>query len=197
MKNKTRCSWCLKDDIYKTYHDEVWGIPEHDDIKLFEMLNLEGAQAGLSWYTVLIKQENYRKAFYNWDPQKIIRYCNAKKIEKLLQDPGIIRNKLKVNAVINNAHAFMDMKAKYGSFNKYIWQFVDGQPIVNHFKSMNEVPAKTALSDIMSKQLKNDGFKFIGSTIVYAYMQACGMVNDHATDCWTRKRDKIKNRTSK
>jgi DNA-3-methyladenine glycosylase I len=197
MKEKNRCSWCLKDDIYKTYHDEVWGIPEHDDIKLFEMLNLEGAQAGLSWYTVLIKQENYRKAFYNWDPKKIIRYCNAKKIESLLQDPGIIRNKLKVNAVVTNAHAFMEMKAKHGSFNKYIWQFVDGKPIINHFKSMSEVPAKTVLSDSMSKQLKKDGFKFIGSTIVYAYMQACGMVNDHVTNCWTRKRDKIKNKTSK
>jgi len=197
MKEKNRCSWCLKDDIYKTYHDEVWGIPEHDDIKLFEMLNLEGAQAGLSWYTVLIKQENYRKAFYNWDPKKIIRYCNAKKVSSLLQDPGIIRNKLKINAVVSNAHTFLDIKAKYGSFDHYIWQFVDGNPIINHYKSMTKIPAKTSLSDTMSKQLKKDGFKFIGSTIIYAFMQACGMVNDHINNCWTRKRDNIINKTSK
>ena len=187
----------MKDQIYMDYHDEVWGIPEYDDIKLFEMLNLEGAQAGLSWYTVLVKQAHYKKVFYNWDPVKIIRYCNQKKIDKLLQDPGIIRNKLKVNAVVTNAKAFLKMQEKHGSFKNYIWQFVDGKPIVNSYKDLSECPAKTELSDRMSKQLKKDGFKFVGSTIVYAYMQACGMVNDHVEDCWTRKRDKIRKRTSK
>lgn len=184
---KTRCGWSLKDQLYKDYHDHEWGIPSHDDTHLFEMLNLEGAQAGLSWYTVLTKRENYRKAFDNWDAQKIVKYSD-KKIEKLLQDPGIIRNQLKVRAVVTNAKAFLAVQKEFGSFDRYIWQFVNHQPILNHFKSLAEVPAKTAVSDAMSKDLLKRGFKFVGSTICYAYMQATGMVNDHVMSCFTRKK---------
>ncbi len=183
---KTRCGWSLKDQLYKDYHDHEWGIPNHDDTHLFEMLNLEGAQAGLSWYTVLTKRENYRKAFDQWDAVKISKY-SEKKIEKLLQDPGIIRNKLKINAVVSNAKAFLAVQKEFGSFDQYIWQFVGHQPIVNHFQDMKEVPAKTAVSDAMSKDLLKRGFKFVGSTICYAYMQATGMVNDHVMSCWTRQ----------
>ncbi len=183
---KIRCEWCLKDDLYKDYHDSVWGVPVHDDTLLFEFLNLEGAQAGLSWYTVLKKKENYKKAFANWDAKKIARFSD-KKIAKLLQDPGIIRNRLKVNAVVTNAKAFLKIQKEFGSFDKYIWQFVDYKTIVNHWKSMEEVPAKTPESDRMSKQLKKDGFKFVGSTICYAYMQAVGLVDDHVASCWRRQ----------
>lgn len=186
MKEKNRCPWCLKDDLYKQYHDEEWGIPLHDDTRLFEMLCLEGAQAGLSWYTVLSKRENYRKAFNNWDATKISKY-NQDKIEKLLLNEGIIRNRLKIEAVVKNAKAFLQVQKEFGSFDKYIWQFVNHKPIVNNWKESKECPAKTKESDAMSKDLLKRGFKFAGSTICYAYMQATGMVNDHLVDCWKRK----------
>lgn len=181
-----RCSWCGTDPLYVKYHDEEWGVPQHDDQMLFEMLNLEGAQAGLSWITVLKKRNHYKEVFDNFDPNKII-YYSEDKINALMHDAGIIRNRLKINAVITNAKAFLDIQAKHGSFSTYIWSFVNGQPIDNKFKSMQEIPAKTELSDRMSAQLKKDGFKFIGSTICYAYMQAVGMVNDHVIDCWRYK----------
>jgi len=176
-----RCEWGLSDQIYIDYHDQEWGIPEFDDQKLFEMLLLEGAQAGLSWITVLKKRENYRKAFDNFNPEKIARYTDKRR-EKLLSNAGIIRNKLKVNAFIVNAQQYLRIQETH-SFSEYLWDFVDGKPIINKFKSMKDVPANTEISDKMSKHLKKDGFKFIGSTIVYAFMQACGMVNDHTTSC--------------
>ena len=185
-KEKTRCSWCLKDDLYKAYHDEEWGRPLHDDNKLFELLCLEGAQAGLSWYTVLKKRENYRKAFDGFDAKKMAKYTDKKK-EALLQDEGIIRNRLKVNAFVLNAQAFLAIQKEFGSFDKYIWQFVGGKPIVNNVRSLGDVPAKTSISDTMSKDLLKRGFKFVGSTICYAFMQASGMVNDHVNDCWKKK----------
>ena len=185
-KEKIRCSWCLKDDLYKNYHDEEWGTPLHDDQKLFELLCLEGAQAGLSWYTILKKRENYRTAFDNFDANKMAKYTPAK-IEKLLIDEGIVRNRLKVNAFVTNAQAYLSIKKEYDSFDKYIWQFVGGKQIVNNVKSMGDVPAKTAASDAMSKELLKRGFKFVGSTICYAFMQASGMVNDHANNCWKKK----------
>lgn len=182
-----RCSWSTKDQLYKDYHDNEWGVPLHDDTRLFEMINLEGAQAGLSWYTVLTKRENYRKAFDNWDAKKIAKYTD-KKIESLMADAGIIRNRLKINGAVLNAKAFLEVQKEFGSFDKYIWSFVGGQPIVNHFRSLSEVPAKTAISDAMSKDLLKRGFKFVGSTICYAFMQATGMVDDHVADCWKRKK---------
>ncbi len=184
---KKRCEWCGSDSLYIKYHDEEWGVPVHDDQKLFEMLILEGAQAGLSWITVLKKRENYRKAFSNFDVVKISKK-SEKKIEKLLENPGIIRNRLKVNSTVGNANAFLKIQKEFGSFDKYIWQFVDHKPIVNKFKSMKDLPAKTDLSDIMSKDLKKRGFKFIGSTICYAFIQAVGIVNDHTTDCFRYKK---------
>lgn len=186
MTEKIRCGWCLKDDLYKTYHDKEWGVPVHDDKRLFEMLNLEGAQAGLSWYTVLVKRENYRKAFDNWDAKKIAKYTPSK-VEKLLQNEGIIRNRLKVEGTIKNATAFLAIQKEFGSFDKYIWQFVNHQPVFNNRQQLSEVPAKTPESDAMSKDLLKRGFKFVGSTICYAYMQAVGMVNDHVKDCWKFK----------
>ena len=185
-KEKIRCSWCLKDDLYKNYHDEEWGTPLHDDQKLFELLCLEGAQAGLSWYTILKKRDNYRKAFDNFDANKMAKYTPAK-IQKLLLDEGIVRNRLKVNAFITNAQTYLSVKKEYGSFDKYIWQFVGGKPIVNNVKGMGDVPVKTVVSDAMSKDLLKKGFKFVGSTICYAFMQASGMVNDHANNCWKKK----------
>lgn len=182
-----RCSWSTKDQLYKDYHDNEWGVPLHDDTRLFEMINLEGAQAGLSWYTVLTKRENYRKAFDNWDAKKIAKYSD-KKIESLMADAGIIRNRLKINGTVLNAKAFLEVQKEFGSFDKYIWSFVGGKPIINHFKSLSEVPAKTAISDAMSKDLLKRGFKFVGSTICYAFMQATGMVDDHVADCWRRKK---------
>jgi DNA-3-methyladenine glycosylase I len=182
-----RCSWSNKDQLYKDYHDNEWGVPQHDDTRLFEMINLEGAQAGLSWYTVLTKRENYRKAFDNWDAKKIAKYTD-KKIESLMADAGIIRNRLKINGTVLNAKAFLEVQKEFGSFDKYIWSFVGGKPIVNHFKSLSELPAKTAISDAMSKDLLKRGFKFVGSTICYAFMQATGMVDDHVADCWKRKK---------
>jgi len=167
------------------YHDHEWGIPVHDDQKLFEMLNLEGAQAGLSWYTVLKKREGYRQAFDNFDPEKIVRY-DEKKVAQLLQNEGIIRNKLKVRATIGNARAFLKVKEEFGSFDKYIWQFTNHQTVVNYPKTLQDVPVKTKASDAMSKDLLKRGFKFVGSTICYAYMQAVGMVDDHTVDCWKK-----------
>jgi len=181
-KEVERCSWCLAFQEYIDYHDEEWGVPVHDDKILFEMLILEGAQAGLSWSTVLKKRVHYRKVYDNFNAKKIARYTEKKK-EKLLLDPGIIRNKLKVNASIVNAKLFLKIQKEYGSFDKYIWSFVDGKPIKNKYKSLSEVPATTLISDTMSKDLKKRGFKFVGSTICYAYMQAVGMVNDHITSC--------------
>lgn len=186
MSNEpTRCPWSLKDDLYKKYHDEEWGIPVHDDRKLFEMLCLEGAQAGLSWYTILSKRDNYRKAFDNFDAKKIAKYDSVK-TGKLLLNAGIVRNRLKINAFILNAKAFLAVKKEYGSFDSYIWQFVNGKTKRNNIKSMNDIPAKTPDSDAMSKDLLRRGFKFAGSTICYAYMQAVGMVDDHLNDCWKK-----------
>lgn len=179
----TRCVWSGDDPLYIDYHDNEWGVPVHDDRKLFEMINLEGAQAGLSWITILRKRKNYLKAFDNFNVKKIIKY-DQKKIDELLTNEGIIRNKLKINAVITNAKAFLEIQKEFGSFDKYIWQFVKGKQIINKFKSLKEVPAKTKESDAMSKDLKKRGFKFVGSTICYAFMQACGMVNDHVVECF-------------
>lgn len=183
-----RCGWVNKDQLYIDYHDHEWGVPVYDDRLLFEYLNLEGAQAGLSWYTILKKRENYRIAFDQFNPEKIVQY-NQQKIEELLQNPGIVRNKLKVNAVITNAHAYFKVVEEFGSFSKYIWSFVDGKPIHNHFKELKEVPATTEISDKMSKDLKKRGFKFVGSTICYAFMQAVGMVNDHVVTCHCYKNE--------
>lgn len=176
-----RCEWCLSSDIYIAYHDQEWGVPITDDDELFEMLNLECAQAGLSWITVLKKRAHYRKVFDNFDAKKMSKYKQPK-IDKLLQDPGIIRNKLKVNAFVTNAQAYLKIKETQ-SFADYIWSFVDGKPIQNKCRSMSDVPVSTDISKAMSKQLKKDGFKFVGETIVYAFMQAAGLVNDHVTSC--------------
>lgn len=177
-----RCVWCGNDPLYIQYHDKEWGRPVHDDGKLFEMICLEGAQAGLSWITILRKRENYRAAFDQFDPQKIARY-DDEKIGELLQNKGIVRNKLKVNAFVKNAKAFLKVQEEFGSFDAYIWQFVDHKPIVNAWETREDVPAETAQSKAMSKALKKRGFSFVGPTICYAFMQACGMVNDHSTDC--------------
>ena len=181
-----RCSWCLSSDLYKKYHDEEWGVPVYDDQKLFEFLLLETFQAGLSWITILNKRENFRKAFDDFDYIKIANYSEAK-IQELLLDAGIIRNKLKVYSAVSNAQAFIKIQDEFGSFSKYIWGFVDGKPIDNQPKTLSEVKATTPISDALSKDLKKRGFKFVGSTVVYAHMQATGMVNDHVMDCWTRK----------
>ena len=183
---KTRCAWTTNDPLYLKYHDEEWGVPVHDDRKLFEMLILEGAQAGLSWITILRKRENYRKAFDKFDAKKIAMY-DSKKVKELLQNEGIVRNKLKIAAAIQNAKLFLEVQKELGSFDKYIWQFVNGKQITNRWKSLKEIPAKTKESDAMSKDLKKRGFKFVGSTICYAFMQAVGMVNDHITDCFIRE----------
>ena len=183
--NAERCPWSI-DDLYHQYHDEEWGVPNHDDRHLFEMLILEGAQAGLSWHTILKKRENYRRAFDGFDARKIARY-DDRKVAELLANPGIVRNRLKIAAAIRNAEAFLEVQKEFGSFDAYIWGFVGGSPIQNSFTSMKQVPAKTDQSDAMSKDLLARGFKFVGSTICYAYMQAVGMVNDHLISCprWT------------
>ena len=183
MESKKRCGWCLGDPLYESYHDEEWGIPVYDDDTLFEFLILETFQAGLSWITILRKRENFRKAFDNFNYKKIANY-NQEKIESLLEDAGIIRNKLKINATITNALAFMEIQKEFGSFSKYIWGFVDGKPIKNKLENHKNAPATTPLSDIISKDLKKRGFKFVGSTVIYAHMQATGMVNDHVTECF-------------
>lgn len=178
-----RCEWTHGDPLLIDYHDHDWGVPVYDDRKLFEMLILEGAQAGLSWLTILKRRDNYRQAFDHFDPAIIANYDDAK-IEALLQDAGIIRNKLKVNAAVTNAKCYLEVQKEYGTFSDYIWRFVDGKPIINHWKNHDEVPATTAESDQMSKDLKKRGFKFVGPTICYAYMQSIGMVNDHITNCF-------------
>ena len=180
---KIRCDWCIGDPLYETYHDKEWGVPVYDDDTLFEFLILETFQAGLSWITVLRKRENFRNAFNDFNYKKIANY-DQKKIDSLLQDAGIIRNKLKINATITNAQAFMKIQHEFGSFSKYIWAFANGKPIKNKFKTMSEVPANTPLSDTISKDLKKRGFKFVGTTVIYAHMQATGMVNDHTTNCY-------------
>ncbi len=177
-----RCGWA-KNDLAVAYHDAEWGAPQHDDRTLFEFLILEGAQAGLSWDTILRKRENYRAAFDNFDFTKIARY-DAEKVAELLQNEGIIRNRLKIASAISNAKSFLKIQDEFGSFDKYIWSFVGGKPVKNARKNMSEVPAKTEISDAMSKDLKNRGFNFVGSTIMYAFMQACGLVNDHTVDCF-------------
>ena len=184
-QNKQRCTWCEKDDLYRNYHDNEWGKPVYDDPTLFEFLILETFQAGLSWYTVLAKRENFRIAFDHFDVQKVAQF-SEEKIASLCENPGIIRNKLKIRAAVSNAQAFIKVQEEFGSFSKYIWDFVDGKPIDNQPKYLSEVPATTEISDKLSKDLKKRGFKFVGSTVVYAHMQATGMVNDHITDCWTR-----------
>ena len=188
MENKTRCAWCEKDDLYRKYHDEEWGIPVHDDATLFEFLILETFQAGLSWYTILAKREHFRLAFDNFDYKKIAQYSDDKILE-LLQDAGIIRNKLKVYSAVTNAQNFIKIQEEFGSFSTYIWDFVDHKPIDNFPKSLKDVPATSPISDAISKDLKKRGFKFVGSTVIYAHMQATGMVNDHIENCWTRKLD--------
>ncbi len=179
----TRCSWAGDDPLYTAYHDDEWGVPVHDDRTLFEFLILEGAQAGLSWITILKKRENYRQAFDGFDPKRIARYREAR-IEKLLGNAGIVRNRLKVNSAVTNAKAFLAVQKELGSFDRFIWQFVGGEPKVNAWKSMSEVPASTPESDNLAKELKRRGFKFVGTTICYAYMQAVGMVNDHVVNCF-------------
>jgi DNA-3-methyladenine glycosylase I len=183
MSNVTRCGWSTTDPLYVRYHDEEWGVPLHDDRRLFEMLILEGAQAGLSWITILKKRQNYRKAFDRFDARKIANY-NARKRRQLLANAGIVRNRLKIEATISNAEAFLAVRREFGSFDAYIWQFVGGSPIQNHWKSLKEIPPKTKESDLMSKDLKKRGFRFVGSTICYAFMQAVGMVNDHVNTCF-------------
>ena len=180
---KHRCGWCLGDPIYEAYHDTEWGVPVKDDATLFEFLILETFQAGLSWITILRKRENFRKAFDNFDYKKIVNY-NQKKIDSLLEDAGIIRNKLKIKATISNAQAFIDIQKEFGSFSNYIWAFTNGKPIKNKVKNYKEAPPTTALSDTISKDLKKRGFKFVGSTVIYAHMQATGMVNDHEVTCF-------------
>lgn len=183
MDNKIRCPWGQSDPIYQSYHDHEWGRPLHDDRQLFEMLCLEGAQAGLSWITVLKKRENYRLAFDHFNPEIMAKYDDQKK-DQLFNNPGIIRNRLKINAFINNAQCYLNLLQQFDTFDSYIWQFVGGQSKINHWSSINEIPVSTTESDAMSKDLKKRGFKFVGSTICYAYMQAVGMVNDHLTDCF-------------
>lgn len=185
MENKTRCGWCEKDDLYRNYHDTEWGNPVYDDETLFEFLLLETFQAGLSWYTILSKRQNFRKAFDNFNYKKIAGYDEGK-IQELMQDAGIIRNQLKIRGTVTNAQKFMEVQKEFGSFSKYIWAFTDGKPIVNRHKTMATIPATTTLSDAISKDLKKRGFKFVGSTVVYAHMQATGMVDDHVETCWKR-----------
>ncbi|HEV7923710.1 MAG TPA: DNA-3-methyladenine glycosylase I [Verrucomicrobiae bacterium] len=184
-KSISRCPWPM-DELYIAYHDKEWGVPVHDDRALFEFLILEGAQAGLSWHTVLKKREHYRVAFDQFDPKRVARYTPAK-IKKLLANPGLIRNRLKIASAVRNARAFLAVQEEFGSFDRYIWRFVEGRPIINHPRSMKDVPARTPVSDAMSKDLKQRGFNFIGSTICYAFMQATGMVNDHLVHCFRHR----------
>jgi len=185
MEEKIRCKWCVGDPLYEKYHDEEWGVPVYDDAVLFEFLILETFQAGLSWITILRKRENFRKAFDQFNYKKIANYSEDK-IQELMLDAGIIRNQLKIRAAVANATAFMEVQKEFDSFSNYIWKFTDGKPIVNHLKTLADAQATTPLSDAISKDLKKRGFKFVGSTVVYAHMQATGMVNDHFSDCWKR-----------
>ena len=181
-KTPVRCGWCGEEPLYVRYHDEEWGVPLRDDAGLFEFLILEGAQAGLSWLTILKKRENYRKAFAGFDAAKVARFGD-KDVQRLLADPGIVRNRLKVAAAVTNARCFLETVEKHGSFSDFLWGFVDGKPIRNAWKTLDQIPASTPLSDTISKELKRIGFKFVGSTIIYAHMQATGMVNDHLVSC--------------
>jgi DNA-3-methyladenine glycosylase I len=181
--SKPRCAWSGNDPLYIRYHDEEWGVPVHDDRKLFEFLVLEGAQAGLSWITILRKRENYRIAFDRFVPEKVARYT-AKDFQRLLKDVGIVRNRLKIESAVRNARSFLKIQDEFGSFDAYSWRFVDGRPLVNRWKSLKEIPSRTPVSDAFSKDLKQRGFNFVGSTIMYAHMQAVGMVNDHLKDCF-------------
>lgn len=185
-KEINRCTWCLKFDQYIEYHDTEWGVPVHDDRIHFEFLILEGAQAGLSWSTILKKREGYRKAFAGFDPEKVARFT-TRKLEKILLDPGIVRNRLKVFAARNNALRFLDVQKEFGSFDQYIWSFVNHKPIVNKWKSLKQIPATSKQSDALSQDLSKRGFKFVGSTVMYAHMQACGLINDHLVDCFRYK----------
>jgi DNA-3-methyladenine glycosylase I len=185
MEEKNRCKWCVGIDIYEKYHDEEWGVPVYDDQKLFEFLILETFQAGLSWITILKKRENFRLAFDHFDYLKVALYTEDK-IQELIQNAGIIRNQLKIRAAVTNANSFIKIQEEFGSFSNYIWAFTDNKPIVNTPNSLKEVPATSAISDKLSKDLKKRGFKFVGSTVIYAHMQATGMVNDHVADCWKR-----------
>lgn len=182
-KEIIRCGWAGADDLYIQYHDKEWGVPLHNDQRLFEMLVLEGAQAGLSWITILRKRKAYRKAFDNFTPEKIARYTDSR-IAELLANPGIVRNRAKINAAVENARAFLMVQEEFGSFDYYVWSFVEGNPIVNKWKRLKQIPAETGQSQAMSKDLKRRGFRFVGPTICYAFMQAVGMVNDHTTDCF-------------
>jgi DNA-3-methyladenine glycosylase I len=182
---KRRCPWCLGSDLYRRYHDEEWGVPVHDDRRLFEFLVLEGAQAGLSWSTILNKRENYRRAFARFDPAKVARF-GARDAKRLMGDAGIVRNRLKIESTIGNARAFLAIRREFGTFDAYLWAFVSGKPVQARRRSMKDVPDRTAMSDAISKDLKRRGFRFAGTTIVYAFMQAIGMVNDHLTSCFRR-----------
>lgn len=182
---KIRCGWCEKDDLYRSYHDQEWGKPVYDDETIFEFLVLESFQAGLSWYTILKKRENFKAAFDDYNYRKIAEYTEEK-VEELMQDAGIIRNRLKILATISNAKRFMEVQKEFGTFSKYIWGFVDGKPIDYRRDHLSKIPATTEISDILAIDLKKRGFKFLGSTVVYAHMQATGMVNDHLQDCWVR-----------
>ncbi len=183
MPELVRCAWCGADALYQAYHDTEWGVPLHDDRALFELLTLEGAQAGLSWITVLRKRDNYRAAFANFDPAVVARFTEADQAALIL-NPGIVRNRLKISSTIGNARAFLAVQAEFGSFDAYLWRFVDGRPIQNALASLKDAQASTPLSDALSKDLKKRGFRFVGSTICYAFMQAAGLVNDHTTDCF-------------
>jgi DNA-3-methyladenine glycosylase I len=183
---RARCGWCLGNPVYLDYHDKEWGVPLHDDKKLFEFLVLEGAQAGLSWLTILKRRDGYRKAFGGFDPRKVARFDGAK-VNELMADRGIIRNRLKIESAVNNAKAFLRVQEEFGSFDEYIWKFVGGKPKKNKWRALSQIPPKTAQSDILSADLKKRGFKFVGSTICYAHMQATGMVNDHLVDCFRYK----------
>ncbi len=187
MQEKIRCKWCVGDALYEKYHDEEWGVPVYDDAKLFEFLILETFQAGLSWITILRKRENFRKAFDDFNYKKIAKY-NEDKIQELLLDPGIIRNQLKVRSAVTNAIAFMEIQKEFGSFSNYIWGFVNYKPIINRLHNLSQAQATTSISDALSKDLKKRGFKFVGSTVMYAHMQATGMVDDHVDDCWRKSK---------
>jgi DNA-3-methyladenine glycosylase I len=188
MPTVTRCGWVAGgDELMVAYHDDEWGTPSHDDRHLFEMLTLEGAQAGLSWSTILRKREGYRRAFGRFDPATVARYEPAD-VERLLADPGIVRNRLKVESTVNNAARVLEVQEEFGSLDAYLWAFVDGSPIVNHFRTLSELPAETDLSKAISKDLKRRGFRFVGPTVIYAFMQAVGLVDDHMLDCFRRSR---------
>ena len=195
MSGKRRCTWAGSDPLYVAYHDDEWGIPERDEGRLFEMLILEGAQAGLSWLTILKKRENYRRAFAGFDPARVARF-DRRKIESLLRDEGIVRNRLKVKSAVTNARAYLQIQDEFGGFAPFIWEFIGGKPRVNAWRTIQQVPATTPESDVMSRELKRRGMKFVGSTICYAFMQAVGMVNDHTTDCaWYARANRRRRRS--